>query len=156
MNGSCDIPIDAYHDGELSPSQREQVQQHLAHCPRCAAQLEALRGLSAALESAQAPKLSQIAAERLRRGVEELMRRRRLEQQQQMRMAWRWGAAAACVALVGSLWMSRMSRPAEAAPPWVGMAAAMDSDSAARQADSPAAQWYLASAWTQEDTGNGL
>jgi hypothetical protein len=71
-----------------------------------------------------------------------------------MRIVWRCAAAAACIVLAGSVWLSQAPRPAEAAPPWMEIAAATDADPAVQQTDSPAAQWYLASAWTPSDSGN--
>jgi anti-sigma factor RsiW len=50
----CDNPVrlDAYHDGELSPAERSDVEAHLRDCPSCAAELAAIRGMSAAFADA--------------------------------------------------------------------------------------------------------
>src|SRR5689334_21033800 len=50
----CENPVrlDAYHDGELSPAERSAVEAHLRDCPSCAAELAAIRGMSAAFASA--------------------------------------------------------------------------------------------------------
>ena len=37
--------LTAYHDGELSPSDRAQFERHLSQCPRCAAELGRIRKL---------------------------------------------------------------------------------------------------------------
>jgi anti-sigma factor RsiW len=153
MNTPCDIPIDAYHDGELSAAQRDEVERHLSRCDACVERLEQLQAMSAAFAAVQRPRLSQIAAARLQGHVEELIRRGHSERER-MRMVWRCAAAAACIVLAGSVWLSQTPRPAEAAPPWMDIAAATDADPAVRQTDSPAAQWYLASAWTPSDSGN--
>jgi anti-sigma factor RsiW len=42
------VRLDAYHDGELSPAERSNVEAHLRDCPSCAAQLAAIRRTSAA------------------------------------------------------------------------------------------------------------
>jgi len=42
------IRLNAYHDGELSPSERSDVETHLRHCPSCAAELAAIRRTSSA------------------------------------------------------------------------------------------------------------
>ena len=42
------IRLDAYHDGELSPAERSDVETHLRDCPSCAAELAAIRGMSGA------------------------------------------------------------------------------------------------------------
>src|SRR5437868_2872474 len=44
--------ISAYHDGELPGDQRRRVETHLAACPTCQAELEALEGLSLRLQAA--------------------------------------------------------------------------------------------------------
>lgn len=44
--------LDAYLDGELSGWRRERIEQHLAGCPDCQAELTALRRLSQALHEA--------------------------------------------------------------------------------------------------------
>ena len=41
--------LEAYHDGELHGTRRDQVEAHLAECSECQAELEALRSLSALL-----------------------------------------------------------------------------------------------------------
>jgi anti-sigma factor RsiW len=50
--------LPAYHDGELSPSHRRQVEDHLATCPTCLADLETLDSLSGLLRANQAPELT--------------------------------------------------------------------------------------------------
>ena len=42
------VRLDAYHDGELSPAERSDIEAHLRDCPSCAAELAAIRGLSGA------------------------------------------------------------------------------------------------------------
>jgi anti-sigma factor RsiW len=42
------VRLDAYHDGELSPAERSDVEAHLRDCPSCAAELAAMRGMSGA------------------------------------------------------------------------------------------------------------
>ena len=42
------VRLDAYHDGELSPAQRLDVEEHLRGCPPCAAELAAIRRMSGA------------------------------------------------------------------------------------------------------------
>jgi anti-sigma factor RsiW len=47
--------LPAYHDGELSPTRRQGVEQHLQECPACRAELQTLEGLSALLKADPAP-----------------------------------------------------------------------------------------------------
>jgi anti-sigma factor RsiW len=42
------VRLDAYHDGELSPAERSNVEAHLRDCPSCAAGLAAMRRMSGA------------------------------------------------------------------------------------------------------------
>ncbi len=47
--------IQAYYDGELPASRRQQVEQHLQSCPSCQHELEALQKLSAMLGAVPLP-----------------------------------------------------------------------------------------------------
>ena len=42
------VRLDAYHDGELSPAERSDVEAHLRDCQSCAAELAAIRRMSGA------------------------------------------------------------------------------------------------------------
>ena len=42
------VRLDAYHDGELSPAERSDVEAHLRDCPSCATELAAIRRTSSA------------------------------------------------------------------------------------------------------------
>jgi anti-sigma factor RsiW len=46
------VRLGAYHDGELSPAERSDVEAHLRDCPSCAAELAATRKTSAAFAGA--------------------------------------------------------------------------------------------------------
>src|ERR1043165_267238 len=52
--GNCEnqVRLDAYHDGELSPAERSEVEAHLRECPSCAAELAAIRRGSGAFADA--------------------------------------------------------------------------------------------------------
>ena len=50
--------LPAYHDGELSASRQRQVQDHLATCPTCLAELKDLESLSGLLKTNIAPELT--------------------------------------------------------------------------------------------------
>jgi anti-sigma factor RsiW len=50
--------LPAYHDGELSASRQRQVEDHLAACPTCLAELESLDGLSTLLKADHMPDLT--------------------------------------------------------------------------------------------------
>src|SRR6478672_9570959 len=42
------VRLDAYHDGQLSPAERGDVEAHIRDCPSCAAELAAIRRMSGA------------------------------------------------------------------------------------------------------------
>ena len=63
------VRLDAYHDGELSPAGRADVEAHLRDCPSCAAELAAIRGMSAAFADAAPREPSHEQLLRLARGV---------------------------------------------------------------------------------------
>jgi anti-sigma factor RsiW len=52
------VRLDAYHDGELSPAERSDVEAHLRDCPSCAAELAAIRGVSGAFADTAPPEPS--------------------------------------------------------------------------------------------------
>lgn len=55
MNRHFEDWIGAYHDGELRPDQRQQIENHLSGCLDCQATLRELRLLSALLQEAPVP-----------------------------------------------------------------------------------------------------
>lgn len=132
----------AYHDGELDEARRRELEEHLALCAACMAQLNELQMLSGMFASAPVPVLSPIGMHRLHNGVDGAM------DQGLLRLARAMSAIAACVLLVGSFWLTRMrDEPATAAPPWV-IAHNLDEQSVQSVA-SPVGQWYLADASQQ-------
>ena len=64
---SCDraAQLHAYHDGELSPAERDAVEAHLRNCVDCAELLADLRRVSALVATAPMENLSPIALARL-------------------------------------------------------------------------------------------
>jgi hypothetical protein len=50
--------LNAYHDGELRARKQAQVEEHLAVCPECQAELEQLKQLSTVLQTAPLPQMS--------------------------------------------------------------------------------------------------
>ncbi len=142
---TCDrsAQLHAYHDGELSSADVAEMEKHLLACLICSAELADLRGMSLQLSQAQRPQLSQIERHRLHRHLDSVMERA------VVRFAWSLSGVAAAVLLVGSFWLSQATEPVQAAPPWVDAAAY--AHSLGDNAQSPAAQWYLADA-TQRST----
>jgi anti-sigma factor RsiW len=145
--------IEAYHDGELDPSQRALVELHLAHCDDCRHVLNRLQAMSALIASSEQPRLSQISRYRLHQKIDAAMERGLL------RLAWTMSGIAASVLLVSSAWLMRVNENALAqvpseAPPWMAVSLATSGDPVVRDAASPAAQWYLADATSSEGTEN--
>ena len=50
--------LSAYYDGELTPQERQRMQTHLHYCSECAAELDRMRVLSAALSAMAIPEPS--------------------------------------------------------------------------------------------------
>jgi len=63
------VRLDAYHDGELSPAERSDVEAHLRDCPACAADLAAMRRMSGAFADAAPREPSHEQLLRLARSV---------------------------------------------------------------------------------------
>jgi anti-sigma factor RsiW len=145
--------IEAYHDGELNASDRALVESHLPQCGDCRRALAQLQAMSTLFASSEQPRLSQMSRYRLHQKVNAAMERGLL------RFAWTMSGIAASVLLLGSAWLMRVNdnsvaqAPAEA-PPWVSVALATNRDPVVRDANSPAAQWYLADASGSEGMEN--
>jgi anti-sigma factor RsiW len=140
--------LDAYHDGELSTDARAVIESHVSGCSECSAQLAQLRTMSGLFSSSARPGLSQIAMHRLHHRLDLAMDRGLI------RFGWTLSGIAASLLLVGSVWLMRVKEVPmpQAAPPWVGVSVAMDTDPNIRDASAtPAAQWYLADAANRMD-----
>ncbi len=109
----CDkrVRLDAYHDGELPPAQRSDVEAHLRDCPSCAAQLAAIRGMSGAFADTAPAKPSYEQLVRLAQSV----RAEPYDARMLLRL-FRGTAVAAAVllacALAGAAYLSQRARAA--------------------------------------------
>ena len=92
------IRLDAYHDGELSPAERADVEAHLRGCSSCAAELAAIRRTSAAFAGAATREPSHGQLVRLARGVSAEPSDARM-----LLRLFRGAAVAASVLLAGAL-----------------------------------------------------
>src|SRR6476660_6198074 len=63
------VRLDAYHDGELSPAERSDVEAHLRDCVSCAAELAAIRTMCGAFADAIPRQLSHEQLVELARSV---------------------------------------------------------------------------------------
>jgi len=143
---SCDkaAQIHAYHDGELSPTERGAVEAHLRDCGDCAELLADLRRVSALVAAAPMENLSPIAMARLEKSFYAARDRGVL------RVA-SWLTAAAAGVLFGTLltWSEPMNETvttASAAPAWQTVAVMPPPDDAD---DVP--ELVLAAQWMAND-----
>jgi anti-sigma factor RsiW len=88
--------LHAYHDGQLAPAARADVETHLQNCAECAALLEELRAVSRLVREAPLPEVGKVDASRLYEAWAASPQRGLL------RIA-SWMTAAAAAVLVGSL-----------------------------------------------------
>lgn len=95
---SCDrsAQVHAYHDGQLSPASRAEVETHVAACADCAALLNDLRSVSRLVKTAPLPDIRQDVLDRYY-GVWDAYHQRSV-----LRIS-SWLTAAAAAVLVGAL-----------------------------------------------------
>ena len=145
--------LSAYHDGELPVAQREQMEEHIAECPACSAELAELKAMSNLFAVSPRAQLSQLARYRIRVAAEAL------PQDQVIRLARIVRAIAACVLVAASIWLWNQSENGStqmetvAAPP-PQLEVAITTTEATQNMDattSPAAAWYLADASSRSD-----
>jgi len=141
--------LGAYHDGELSGPARAEIEQHLRHCPSCAAELERIRRLSTLLHSVSTPKPSPVALAQWHRRID-------LEPSFRIRRLAETLAAVAAVILVGCLtsliWSAWSDGVARTIPLWeVQAVAGRSSDAASASQEKLLATWMVADlAWRAE------
>jgi anti-sigma factor RsiW len=150
--------LSAYYDGELSDAQRTQIEEHIAHCPACAAELRSYGKLSAALSSQLPAPMPRQALDRLRINV------RREAQQHWWRYAGaqfdrtvRRVTAVAAVILVGAS-AAFFMLPGKAAPSAragdvivESLASGSDSVSSATMLSSPGSEERQMARWIVAD-----
>ncbi|MGD2174591.1 MAG: zf-HC2 domain-containing protein [Candidatus Brocadiaceae bacterium] len=131
----------AYHDGELTPERRRELEEHLKDCPACAAELEELRTLSGVLGEAEAPTMPEGMVERLR-GAVPAARERTI-----VRLCRAVSLAAAVLLVVCGGWVwyeTAEGRAALAAPPaWEVAAVTLDNDVAGAGPGETFALWAV-------------
>jgi len=72
--------LEAFHDGELSPSAAKAVAEHLQSCTRCSAELSEIRKISAVMggeRSIDSQEMTDIELERLHIAVDQVIARTR-------------------------------------------------------------------------------
>ena len=137
--------VSAYHDGEMPASSRQEMERHLEQCPRCQAELEELRELSASLGALPIPQASPLMLSRLHRQVDQLAAR-------SIYHLVEAGAAVAAAVLITCMVALLRQTPLHAAAPapWEAQAAYGSTVDLA----SGGSETVLAG-WTVQDLGNG-
>jgi anti-sigma factor RsiW len=98
---TCDeaeILVQALIDGELDAGHAREVEEHIAGCPRCAAQLEAYREMSKAVAGAD---LRYAAPLKLRRRIEASMPQPRVPNRRAVLRGFAMGSAVSAIAATG-------------------------------------------------------
>jgi anti-sigma factor RsiW len=137
MNCEYESRLSAYHDGELSPADRAEVEQHLNDCAACQAALAEVRETSALFASAAPAGLSQIGRARLHRSVD------RQAERGLIRLSAALSGIAAAIMVTGSFWLKTNSPVTH--PNTGGGTVVTYSDA------SPAEQYYLADATVRSE-----
>jgi anti-sigma factor RsiW len=145
--------VEAYHDGELSDKGRRAVEEHLARCGACAAELAWLRSISQSLVQRQSPDITTAELGGLHDAVDAAASAADLDLNQVSlyRMAGAQMAIAASVLVVSCVWLNELpaaapgARPAAVAqaPAWERVAVTLRVDPVPNGLDS---EVYLADA----------
>ena len=107
MSSTCEhiLPLlAAYHDGELDPPVRAQVEEHLRQCDACAAELSRIRAAAEPLRAMRDVTPSPEQFSRFRAAVEEAA-----DDGRTMRMAQSLAVMAASILIVGLAWLRVLS-----------------------------------------------
>ena len=91
--------LGAYGDGELSDAARAGMEEHLARCPACRAELNRLRALSHMLAAADEPAMPPAAMKRFHKAVDAM------PMIELAHIAEVFGAAAASILVACCLWL---------------------------------------------------
>jgi anti-sigma factor RsiW len=137
------LPIEAYHDGELSLERAREVELHLAQCAACREELRTLKSMSLFVQNFAPAAMSRGAMDRLYAQVDSLT------QVDTLRFAKQLSSLAACLLAAAGVWFATTSRTSEASPaPWERAAITLQLDTStatAQVGETDTAQWMLAS-----------
>ena len=130
--------LSAYMDGEMSSGDQAILTAHLAQCPSCQAELDALRQVVALLKP-HSPTLSAPALRALHTGVDTWRRR------SPARLAGVLSAMAACLAVASVLSLMRTKDVAPATLPWeTASVQAIDDSTNTNSKEVAVAEWMVA------------
>jgi anti-sigma factor RsiW len=151
---TCDgVKLQAYHDGELPPSERAEVESHLNACDHCRTALAELRELSSAFAEVSLPELPGPVMSRLH-GV---WPKSRAASDRAVRRITGWmTAVAAAVLAFGLIHTRALQRTTEArVDPWELDAAAVTPTDSARDDASGAGELVQVAQWMAQDLSAG-
>jgi len=134
--------MSAFYDGQFADEEQRGLQEHVARCAECAAELERLKALSRLLACADVPRLSPGALERIHQAVDTVGEKAVFRTAQALAMA------AAVVLAVCAVWLWQAGGAPEAyaaaAPDWERAAVAQQAVVAGGlSAEAQFAQWIV-------------
>src|SRR5687767_6265891 len=102
------LEVSRFHDGELAPERRGEVERHLGECAACAAELAAMQGMSRALASAGRAEMSGAFLVRMRQAMSATVSTgREREMRSVLRLAEGLTAMAAAILVVAVVGLKR-------------------------------------------------
>jgi len=138
MSDNCPYfqQISRYHDGELSPEQRADVEAHIGGCPACQDELRSLEQISGILGSWNSPDAPEYLLARLHVAA--------LRERAVMRMAKILTSAAAAIIVICALWLhgAGSNDAVLAAEPWEQTAITL-STASSNDESQQFAQWVV-------------
>jgi anti-sigma factor RsiW len=132
------LRLGAYLDGQMSPQERSNMQEHLALCAACVSELERLERLSDLLRSMPRAELDRAALARLHRWAD------RLPQRGALRLAETLAAVAAAVLVaccVGLAEQASLSAAQGPSPLWEAQAISQTAADQAGSSEEQLAMW---------------
>ena len=93
--------LDAYHDGEMSAIETEQITRHVAECESCSAAVAKLCELSQAMSQLEPASISQIELARLHRNLD------RVQDRSLLRFSTALATMAASVLIISLTWITQ-------------------------------------------------
>lgn len=131
------LEVNRYHDGEVAAERRGAVEGHLAECAACAAELQALRGMSRAFASSGRAEMSGSFLVRMR---QTLSLGREREMRSVLRLAEMLTAMAAAILVVAVVGLKRAGAVEPRPAAWEQAATTLQVD-APRQDPTQLAYW---------------
>lgn len=145
MNCEQTVQIHRYHDGDLSPSERAQVQSHLRSCAECQELLADLENLSHLFATVPLPEVTTRAVNRMQGSFWAAAKQ---AQDQSVRRFAGWLTAVAAAVLLFVPLAQQAERPPEEAGIWADTLALIPPS---EMRDSPSADLVEVAQWMAND-----